>query len=846
MPPRAPFHTGRVPRSAGPLRTGARSQTAPVRRSGDAWGQLAIPAAVLAVLGVFLGVLFRQPALAVAAGAGGGTVAAAATTGWVLQSAGRADAINPWRLVALALFAGTAILAVVCRARGTAAEAWAAVLALAPWAVLAIARAVQVELRLGAQRRLTLYLAAELGVRPGAGTGHESLDLLRVRRWRGWHGVLRPHPRAGHIVLPLGIDEQSPDLHAAIRGVFAKRTGVYVSLRPDPRRDRILFRATAEPDQPPEDPHLARLRQVVESLGKSLPDPRVSVLAWAEDAPDAMPSAVEVFPVAAFRVGYAPTPSLGNPGVRSVICAELGQMLYGDPNCLRAVWRRYADEVEFTVRPEMPTQLPNPVLDLDQIAEIFAGELVLPLAVDEGGELLGWQLTHTTRPHALVVGPTGGGKTVAILGLALAAVRAGVEVRGVDPKYIELRGLRGWPGVKMLATGRSVPDMVGVVEDTFAEMHRRYDRIDRGLAGEDDFQRILLILDEYYIFVEQCNNWWKAHRPKGDRRSTHPVIERVGELAAMARGASIHLLLGVQRPDSAFFPAGARDNFRFRVALAELSPEGNRMMWERDARELPRLPADLPGRAIVSTPTGPGLGQVFWTPNPARFRQLPEEDRALIRALVPAGTTWDGPPGAAGAALTKPGPTPPAITAPTAPASPAAPSAAERLLALLTHALRSRTAHLTAADGGGPPHPAQDIHGYNAYGWRTGSRGLPEPGGAWIGCLAPTDQHGAPARVQLLPAAAVEVARHMAAAMGEPFTASRPDIDDALGAAGMLATEQHASQTRRTVRRTLPGVGRVRVWEVPASLLTPDKPLVEAGPHQADGLLTAEHGREDT
>ncbi|MFF5265211.1 FtsK/SpoIIIE domain-containing protein [Actinomadura viridis] len=791
-----------------------------------------MPAVITAVLGPALAALNDRPSLALAIGAAAGGLAILATAAWAHQSAGRADGINPWRPISLALLVLTIADAMFCAARGTPSDAWIVVISMTPVLLLAIARAVQIDLRRRTQRRLTTYLAAELGIRSTAG---EPADLLRMQRWRGWQGGLRPRPRAGFITPPPGVDETSPELLAVIRKVFIQRAGVYVVMRPDSRRDRITFRASTEPEVEPEDPQLLRLRQVVESLGRALPDPKVEILARAQDDPAAMASAVEVFAITAFRVTHAPTPQLGNPNVRSVVCAELGQMLYGDPNCLSAEWRRHADQVDFRVRPELPAQIPNPVLDAEQIAEQFGSELVLPLGVDEYGELVGWQLTRTTRPHGLIVGPTGGGKTVAILGLALAAARAGCEVRGVDPKYIELRGLRGWPSVSMLATGRSVPKMVEIVEDTFAEMHHRYDQIDRGLANEDDFQRILLILDEYYVFVEQCNSWWKANRPAGDRRTTHPVIDTVGELAAMARGASIHLLLGVQRPDSAHFPAGARDNFRFRVSLAELSPEGNRMMWEREARELPRIPAELPGRAIVSSSQRPRLAQVFWTPNPAKFPELSDADRALVQAMVPPGTTWSGPRQSEGALLSK------TVTA-DASVEQTASTPADRLLTLLTLALRSRTAHLTSAADGGPPHPGAALQN-GPYGWSTGPDGQPEPAGTWIGCVtAGPSEADSQARIYLLPATAVDVARQVAAAIGQPFTTPRTGIDDALDAANLVVTEEEAGQVRRTVRRTLPGAGRFRVWDIPAKAL-----LANSGnPQPPQEPSTPADAKEDT
>lgn len=781
-------------------------------RPGDAWAQLTILIAVVTVLATVFAALHHNMTIgAWIAGAGTG-LAAPAAVAWAHAAAVHADGPNPWALLAATCASLTAAAAAYSAATGLHTTARLVGAAGGAACLAAVVLAIQAAARRRVLRRLTAHLSAEPGLRAPAGTS----DRLVVMRRRGGWAPVRAEPRAGFIHPPPGAEARSPELLTAIRQIFLDRCGVYVTFTVDLRRDRIAFRATDPPEPAPEDPLLARLRLVTESLGRALPDPHVEIVTVADDETALAAAAVlQVFPVTEFKIKHAPTPSHGNPGVRAVITAELGQMLYGDPNSLQPTWRRHADEVVFKVRPDLPAKLPNPVLDPQQLAKRTAGELVLPLAYDEYGNLLGWQLTHTTRPHALVVGPTGGGKTVAIMGLALAAARAGVEIRGIDPKYIELRGLRGWPNVTALATGASVPAMAKIIDDTYAEMHARYAAIEAGTVAEDDFRRILLILDEYYVFVEQANAWWKENRPKGDRRSSHPVIDTVGQLAAMARGASIHLLLGVQRPDSAFFPSGARDNFRFRVALAELSPEGTRMMWERAARELPRIPADTAGRAIISSALGPVLAQVFWTPNPATFELLDEADRALVRALVPAGHTWEPPSGAA-----PPRPTTRRGSAAPDPTTSAASSRspATEMLGLLRAALGKRTAHLTDAATGGPPRGA-----IADYGWTRGPDGHPQPAGEWIGCL--TDPLG-PAeeiRLYLRPDEALHAARATAVLLGRPFTAGRAAIDADLEATGSLATEP-AAENRRTVRRILPGTGRVRVWDLPASLLLNAEP----------------------
>ncbi len=53
--------------------------------------------------------------------------------------------------------------------------------------------------------------------------------------------------------------------------------------------------------------------------------------------------------------------------------------------------------------------------------------------------------TKSNKPHCLIVGPTGGGKTSAIRTILTEASLRGIPFIGVDPKMIELDGLEGYP-----------------------------------------------------------------------------------------------------------------------------------------------------------------------------------------------------------------------------------------------------------------------------------------------------------------------------------------------------------------------------------------------------------------
>jgi hypothetical protein len=224
--------------------------------------------------------------------------------------------------------------------------------------------------------------------------------------------------------------------------------------------------------------------------------------------------------------------------------------------------------------------------------------------------------------------------TVLINGVVMQACRRAWRVRVCDPKLTEFLGVRDWPNVEIVAT--SIEDMVAVLHATYEEMMDRYRRVELGLAVEDDFEPIVLVLDEFRVMANRIKAWYG--RIKGRDRGMPPacpVLEELAQLGAMGRGAAIHLAMGTQRPDAEFLTGEFRDNFRGRVSLGPLSPEGARMMW--DAHHIGvALPRDVPGRATgVGAAGRPTEVQTYWTPDPRRVQAQDVEDQQLLAQLRP-------------------------------------------------------------------------------------------------------------------------------------------------------------------------------------------------------------------
>lgn len=296
------------------------------------------------------------------------------------------------------------------------------------------------------------------------------------------------------------------------------------------------------------------------------------------------------------------------------------------PGRWRAKWDLLGDKVRFEQRPPLPGKVdhPAPQLDKEHLHKI-------PLAVGEDGELVRWNLKGAA-PHMIVVGKTGQGKTVVINGVVMEFCARGWPVRICDPKRIEFMGLRGWANVQCVAT--TVEHQVALIYQTWLEMERRYALIESGECTEDDFEPMLLVLDEYRDFVGMASSWYANIKVSGMPNKC-PAFEWVASLARKGRSARIHLLLGTQRPDAEFLGGEMRDNFATRMSLGRLSPQGAMMMWEAAYIGV-SVPRGKPGRGTaVDDNDNPVEVQAYWTPDPRRLKPDDVEDRAILERLRP-------------------------------------------------------------------------------------------------------------------------------------------------------------------------------------------------------------------
>ncbi|MFD6356723.1 FtsK/SpoIIIE domain-containing protein [Nocardia tengchongensis] len=339
-----------------------------------------------------------------------------------------------------------------------------------------------------------------------------------------------------------------------------------------------------------------------------------------------------------YRIGFTPTLNTGSTAFQKKIEEALAALAGEHESGRNWVTRWKPDEGYFllTLQAPLPKRANHPLELLDDDLRH------LPYAVAAADELMFWDVsTKSNKPHCLIVGPTGGGKTSVIRTLLTEAARRGIPFVGVDPKMIELDGLEGYPGCGAIVYDPLRAAML--VRALHAEMMARNNYVHVKKIEPSQLPLLIAVLDEFFIL---SGKWQRLMKTGSEEtRKLLAELDPLGawaDLAVLARSAGIRLLLGVQRPDAQLFgnsSGNARDNFGTRISLGNLSQDGALMMWG-DAQIGRDVDTSIPGRGMVTAPDGsPAPAQMWWTPNvdrhPNKWDQLSADEQALINGLAP-------------------------------------------------------------------------------------------------------------------------------------------------------------------------------------------------------------------
>lgn len=421
--------------------------------------------------------------------------------------------------------------------------------------------------------RLVEALAPRLGVRgPDRRT-------VRMRAWTwGWPG----RPQRISIRYGPGVADADPKWLPELIALINRRLGDGYELdRHDQRRCRL--RVTLRGTQA-SSPTIAlpALQARAERTLTELIGPTARVLEVDLDGDDLRRISVE----------HEAGTKLAAAGYRARVERTVSTVL---PGRWRARWDLEADRVVFELRPSFPESIWLPAASVDEGLDVLASydDVSLPYGIDEDGHEQLWR--PALDPNLMVVGSPGTGKTVLEHTILAGVARYGWPIWVVDGKSIEFLGFRSWPNVQVVAT--TVAEQVAVIERAWQLMEHRYSLITSGRACEADFEPLMLFLDEFADFRANLMDWYSLIKVKGDPTKP-PVLQKAASIARKGRSARVHLLFATQRPDAEYFGGDMRDNFRARISMGRLSPQGAQMMWQ-DMAIGTTIPRGCRGRATT-------------------------------------------------------------------------------------------------------------------------------------------------------------------------------------------------------------------------------------------------------
>lgn len=396
----------------------------------------------------------------------------------------------------------------------------------------------------------------------------------------------------------------------------------YKVLKHQPRRTLLVLQRVSKKED--DDQPSVLEKRATEYLKQMMgPTAKVTKVQWSQDDDSRL---------LALEVKHSAGTKLAATGYQRRIERVINDTL---PGRWRAIWNMEDDHVRFEVRPTFPAMVWAPTDPVDTSKDVLANyrRVRIPYGVDEDGNEMKW--CPAQDPNFMLVGAPGTGKTVTAHGLLTQVARRGWLVWVLDGKAIEFLGFRDWPNVQIVAT--RVEEQVALLHRAHAVMEHRYELIVQGQATEDDFEPLLVVIDEWADFRGNVLEWYLGVKLKGGS-SQPPCLDLVGSIARKGRSARVHLEFGTQRPDAKYFGGDMRDNFRMRVSQGRLSPQGAMMMWENPAVGV-HVPKGCPGRATtVNEANRPVEFQTYYTPDPRKAHEPQELD--VLQQLKPAETRW--------------------------------------------------------------------------------------------------------------------------------------------------------------------------------------------------------------
>ena len=195
------------------------------------------------------------------------------------------------------------------------------------------------------------------------------------------------------------------------------------------------------------------------------------------------------------------------------------------------------------------------------------------------------------KPHLLIAGSTGSGKSVLINSLMFTLLTyqpTEKQVILIDPKRVELYAYKRVP--HCIGYASETTDIIDILRRSCNMMDNRYAEMQKAGKKMYDGPDVYVVIDEFADLMITT-------------KDAEPLIQR---LAQLGRAARVHMLIATQAPNRQILKANLLLNLGDRVALHCNDPiESRQILGQKGAEILPRY-----GKGIYKSPEGLSLMEI--------------------------------------------------------------------------------------------------------------------------------------------------------------------------------------------------------------------------------------------
>jgi hypothetical protein len=226
----------------------------------------------------------------------------------------------------------------------------------------------------------------------------------------------------------------------------------------------------------------------------------------------------------------------------------------------------------------------------------------LPLGLGDVGNLVSLDLK--LGPHSLVVGPTGSGKTIALMQLASSALCAGHEIVLCDAMKSGADFHHLLPFFSAVAT--DVSEVAEALRQAYEEGQRRkgillangvgnWSELPRAIRERENIHPLTIVVDEFgsLVLPEVVPTILPKDDPEREEAEARNlakarILSLTGKVARELRFVGVLLQIALQRPDASIISGELRSNLTSAIQLKapgkQISLDALRMVFASDAQ----------------------------------------------------------------------------------------------------------------------------------------------------------------------------------------------------------------------------------------------------------------------